>query len=526
MGSKPKNFLEWAKDVGSDGRVSMVGTIGGYEDAVNSGASFADHMMPPSDDYRGPIIASKTEYERAVAEGNPEAVRYISLDGESFSGQTQLYNPRAEGIPKISTDFENAATIRDIDTVSQEHNADDPSRVRMVEGTNTDIPGARMSQFGQFGGSVTGLVTAGIGLKNAINHGDTTGVIVAGADMTISSADLILDGAAAYGKVIAPGLQGAMSKANIVLTVADGVYQISQEEGLENKVARGAAVVATTGTAMAVGSAASGAVVAGAGVTAVAGTAAVVAAPIVATVAAGLVADAAVEAYKAENKLQDSISRSEDAIKNGNDEELSGAPALQNYQNLRHFALLETEALHEEGMTGQERAQRASNYEFSQDPEALEIIKQELQAKIEHYDNIIEEKDTWIPDIFEQDNVQDKWNAQIERARYVAALEELDLYEAEIDLYNEVQNEQHIAFTEESVIAPENPENINDGLEISPEEYGDENLDNWLDLEESETMYRIDQSLVAMSNSEDAPTVSERARPQINQNKIETIEIG
>lgn len=359
------------------------------------------------------------------------------------------------------------------------HNAPEFDNAREVTPITPEID-TRMSKFGGAGGGAAGSVLSYQGLEHAIERGDTTGIVISSADMAASTADLALDGSAAFGKTVPSSIVSNMGRANIALVLVDGVYQISQEEGLENQVARGVAVTATTAGAMTVGALATGATVTATGAAAVvATTAATVAAPVVAAVAVGMVADAAVDAYKAENSLGESIARSEQSVKTGEKVELNGAPSVQSYQNLNWFTICESEALMEDGMTRQDVVSKTKEHEFSNDPEALDNIQAELEAKIAEYDERIEGLDDWwIPNVLEQDDMQDKWMAQIDRARYVAALNELNDYRKDVDVYNskapdELVNRNGLAGSFDSALSNEDaslvaymPEEIK-GLDIS-----------------------------------------------------------
>ncbi|MGN7502263.1 MAG: hypothetical protein ACTHPO_04730 [Alphaproteobacteria bacterium] len=347
----------------------------------------------------------------------------------------------ADDKPTSSTDSDrtNSADTEKIIQTTDTPDAPDAQKTPAASADMDTPTSGKSGGFSSLGTSSAGIGMSVIGMKNALERGDETGIAVASADMTVSSADLILDGANAMGREVSSGLRGMATKANILITAVDGVYQISQEEGLENKTARGAAVVVTTGTAMTVGVAASTVVATGA-----LATTAVVAAPIAAAVTVGMATDAGVDAYKAQRSFEASIERSEQANKTAENTEPSGAPALQNYSNLRYFAIVESESLQDgTNLSRQELARKANEYAFSQDPEALDLMQDEIQAKVEHYDKIIEENDSWVPDFtrfFGQDEVQAKMDAQIERAKYVAALNELKEYRGEVADYEDAQS--------------------------------------------------------------------------------------
>lgn len=285
-----------------------------------------------------------------------------------------------------------------------------------------DVPHARASA----GVGAAGVALGVVGLKNSIEAGDNTGIAVSGLNVGTGALDVGIDAATALGKNAPTVLRGLATKANIAATVVDGVYQISQEEGVNNKVARGAAVGVTTSAAL--------------GTIAFVGTAtaAAVAAPVVVAVGVGVVADKAVEAYKVTNELDESIKRQERPIKVRNDVEPSGAPKLSNYTHLNLFAVQEGAAVpgtEGKNLSQQDKNSAVRNYEFSKDPAALKDLETRLQAKIDHYNKIIDKNDSWVHDsmrIFGQDEVDAKRMAQIERTQYMAAMNELKDYKKEL----------------------------------------------------------------------------------------------
>ncbi|MGH1403814.1 MAG: hypothetical protein ACRBDL_06180 [Alphaproteobacteria bacterium] len=320
-----------------------------------------------------------------------------------------------------------------------------------IKQTNTpDDPSAKMTKVTAIGASGAGVGLGIVGLTAAIKSGDNVGIAVSGVDVAVSSGDAILDGASAAGKNVSNALRGAAIKANVLVTVVDGVYQISQEEGLENKAARTGAVALTTGTALTVGAAASTVVAGGA----LAATA-TVAAPIVAAVAVGMTADAAVGAFKATESLEDAIKNNEKPVRKYDDVEADGAPKLTNYLNLKLFAMQEGDVPDgSEGLTMQEKAQVVSEHEYSKDPEALDDLEAKLQAKIDHYDEIIEENDSWVHDsvrfFWDDDEIDAKRQAQMDRTHYAAALNELKEYRKELEEFEGDKPEAEHSASEEN----------------------------------------------------------------------------
>ena len=295
---------------------------------------------------------------------------------------------------------------------------------------DADIGNTRLQSYAQGGGSAAGIAMGAMGFQNAYERGDGMGMVISATDVAVSSGDLVLD----MGQGFSDAAKGVAMKANIGITIADGIYQISQEEELDHQVARGAAVVTTTAAAFGTGAL----VTAGTGVVA---TVATVAAPITVAVAVGITTDAAVDAYKAQSSFEDSIANTEQGSESTNKLEESGAPSIQSYSNLRAFAIVEGDSpTGEDGLNRQEIAKQVLGHEYSQDPAALDKLEEELKAKVEHYDQIIEENDSWVPDftrIFGQDEVQEKMSAQVSRAPYVAALNELEKYRQDIAEYNQ-----------------------------------------------------------------------------------------
>lgn len=302
-----------------------------------------------------------------------------------------------------------------------------------AEVTKTKIPAAPevVHARASAGVGAAGLALGVVGLTNSIQEGEGKGIAVSGLNVGTGALDVGLDAAEALGRNAPMILRGIATKANIAATVVDGAYQISKEEGTNNKLARGAAVTATAGTGVGLGMAAAGVTTAGA-----AATVAVVTAPVVATVLVGVAADEAVESYKITEELNQSIKQQERPIKVRNETEVSGAPKLSNYSNLKLFAVKEGATPNGVAdVTPQEKSKLISEHEYSKDPDAVSDLETRLQAKINHYDKIIDKNDSWVHDsirIFGQDEVDAKQMAQIDRAHYMAAMNELKQYKQEL----------------------------------------------------------------------------------------------
>ena len=289
------------------------------------------------------------------------------------------------------------------------------------------------------GVGAAGLAMGIVGFNNAKAAGDGIGMGVSGTDVTVSSIDVGMDVATAFGKNISTVSRVCATRANLGVMLVDGAWQISREEGLDNKLARGGAVATTTGVAMGTGMAASA--VAGTGLAA---TFITVAAPVASAVAVGMATDAAVGAYKVTEDLEETFKRSEQAAKPREEVELSGAPKLTNYKNLNVFAIREGTMPEgsAEDLSFREKALIVREHEYSKDPDALKDLEGRLQEKVEHFDKIIEDNEGmtgWIHDsmrfFWASDEIDAQRDARIEGAHYKAALAELKDYREELEDY-------------------------------------------------------------------------------------------
>lgn len=150
----------------------------------------------------------------------------------------------------------------------------------------------------QAGSEAINIVTGVEDIQQGLEHGDKAKVAIGGSKVGVGSGGVIVTALQATGKVKIPaGVSGALGNANIAIMVADGVYQISLEEGATHKTERGVAVTTTALasigaahlTTAALGTA--GITAAGGGLAAVA----TVAAPLVVAAAAGYVVAKQVE---------------------------------------------------------------------------------------------------------------------------------------------------------------------------------------------------------------------------------------
>lgn len=171
--------------------------------------------------------------------------------------------------------------------------------------TGTTIPSSLTTASKAAAGAHIATGAAGIGLGtvglvNSIEQGDTGGAVIAGSNVASGAAHSTVQVLESAGNTIAPALKGGLAKANIVVTVVDGAYQIYKEDGAEHKLQRAGAVAATTGAAMGTGAVLTGGLtIGGAAATGAAGVATAVAAPVVvaagAAVAAGVAADTIID---------------------------------------------------------------------------------------------------------------------------------------------------------------------------------------------------------------------------------------
>lgn len=330
----------------------------------------------------------------------------------------------AENQPRMSSDVAASQT----DSLSFKL-ADDSVGTPPAVNDTSEVKPNISSRFNVAAGAA-GVAMGGMVLTNAIARGDAAQTAVSSADVGLGLGNIALD----FAPGISAGVKAAAVKLNIGVMVVDGALQVSREDELENKVKRGAAVASTAGASFGTMAAvnAAGAGIAGAGTAA----AITVAAPMVAAIAVGGIANAAVNAGKATEEVESRITAYEQPEKIDNAHEESGAPALVNYKNLKMFTMLEgqlPEGVNE--LSSQERAAFVNEHSFSQDPATLDALEEGLQAKIEHYDRIIEENDSVVPDSLRwisDDEVEAARDAKAARAPYVAAQAELSEYRQEI----------------------------------------------------------------------------------------------
>lgn len=149
------------------------------------------------------------------------------------------------------------------------------------------------------GGHSVGVVMSIHGLMHSDNMTDTT---LAASNLGVSTTGLVVEGlkqTGRYAPELLHSIEHGLGKANILLTVADGVHQVYKEDGAYHKVQRTGAVLTETAAATGTGSfVASGLVVDGVAATggvAVGGAIVTVALPIVTTLIVAKGADTVID---------------------------------------------------------------------------------------------------------------------------------------------------------------------------------------------------------------------------------------
>ena len=327
------------------------------------------------------------------------------------------------------------------------------------------IDTSRFRGVGNAGAASIGIVLGGMGLKDAIERGDTVGGVIAGTNVVTSVAQATEGIAAAAGRSI-PALTNAgkfILPLNIGLTVADGVYQISKEDTTQHKVERGVVVsaTATTGLLLSTAAATTGeaaaitTVVTGAAGTGVVGTGAaavaVAAAPVVLTVAAvtavAITGDAALKAKRAWDNVDESIAREGAAQKREGYKSEDGKPSVLAYKHIAVALLHHSENMKNENMNGTGALPRDARGRFKiqdfkkidlRDPKNLAELDRVLLASIKKQDDILKTNSNFL------DTVLPKWiahggetldkitMAQMERADLMGAREELRMYRMDL----------------------------------------------------------------------------------------------
>ncbi|MEZ0226963.1 MAG: hypothetical protein ACAH83_20595 [Alphaproteobacteria bacterium] len=324
----------------------------------------------------------------------------------------------------------------------------------------------RNAGTGNAGAAGLGIVLGGVGLHDAIERGDTTGGVIASANIataTVQATEGVLTAAGRTAPLVTK-VGKFIPGANLAMIAVDGAYQISQEKTTEAKVERGVVVGATTATALLAGTAvatAGEAAVITTGVTAVLGTGAaatgtaaiaVAAAPVVLTVAAaGAVAytgNAALESKRAWDNVDKQIAENGKPQERQGYKSEDGKPSVMGYKHIAVQLLHHSELLKTENMNGVAGMERDKNGRFKiqdfkkidmRDPKNIAELERVLATEIAKKDKIIKDNDSIVPKglrIFSGDSVDKMTMAQMDRADMAGALAELQMYKKKLQEYD------------------------------------------------------------------------------------------
>lgn len=333
-------------------------------------------------------------------------------------------------------------------------------------------------------GAGLGIGMGVVGLVDAVESGDKVGAGLATANIASGTAEAVV---AATGK----GLTTAgkfIPGANIALTVADGVYQISKEQTTEAKVERGVVVTATAGTGIALGAAAATPAVAGGIGTTVAAlgggaatvTAATVAAPVVLTAAAvvavGYTGNAALESKRAWDNVDKMIEESGRPQRRESYKSEDGKPSILGYKHIAFQLRQHSEHLMSGNMNGVAGLERDNNGRFKiqdikkidmRDPKNIAELERVLAAEIAKQDKIIRDNDSVVPKglrLFSGNSVDRMTNAQMERAGMAGALQEIQMYRKELQEYDAANPGNPATTGTSTPAAPQRPRNRGPGM--------------------------------------------------------------
>jgi hypothetical protein len=297
------------------------------------------------------------------------------------------------------------------------------------------------------GTSIAGAAVAVKGLYDGIKNGDKAQTALASGNLATSVATATVEVTKATSRGVTPALEGAIGKANIVLTVADGVYQISREDSLRHKVQRSGAVATTTGLGLTLG-AAGASVSEGAALTGALGTtgaaAAVAAAPLVLTGAAVMATAYTMEAairtaraYEALDKTREEFK----ATKLDLDKQPGAAPNVYEYKNLPAVMGDICKNIRDDHLgrqvdrntEGRIKNPRQLNLN---DPKTLAEYGRALDMQIEQEKTVVKENSSWIPRWIQWGEKAETFeNAQTVLAQLKAARDELTMYKSEVKEY-------------------------------------------------------------------------------------------
>ncbi len=301
------------------------------------------------------------------------------------------------------------------------------------------------------GTNIAGAVLSINGLHDGIKNRDTVETALGAGNLVTNSASTALEISKIAGHSASPALEGAIGKANIVLMVADGAYQISKEDGAKHKVQRATAVAATTGLSLTLGTAAATTAETAALTSAVgtAGTALIVAAaPVVLTAAAvtaaAYTAEATIQSARAHENLDESRSGLV-ATRLHIESQLGAGPNAYQYKNLpavigdisRNMRDEQLGGRPERNADGRVKDPRQLNLN---DPRTLAEYEHALGREIERQEIVLRENSSWVPRWLRGGEAAVKFeDAQTALKQLEAAREELMSYKAELKAYNQTR---------------------------------------------------------------------------------------
>lgn len=364
-----------------------------------------------------------------------------------------LFNQIASTAGPVTPGASLRIEVIDRKNVVYDSNLSDRPALSATPSPKTDIPPAGDSPVLAKGSGLSrtagaaGVGMAAVGLNNALANKDRTGAAIAGADLAVSTADLAADTAKSLGKNVPGALGKAFAKANVAVTVADGIYQVSQEKTVEHKLERAAAVTATAGTGIGIGT-----VAAGIGAAGTAATAATVAAPVVAAVAVGVTADAAIDARRAwsnyekiasENRAQPTKNEN---MKLHND---TGAPSIYRFKNLPAALTEVSRDMNDRNMGNTAPRTKDGIIDLTQqrkldmmDPRNRAEFEKALNHNIDKQSKIIKDNESVLPNwtrIFSTDEVAKMEMAKMKLEQLQAAKTEFEMFKKDVTSYNNTQ---------------------------------------------------------------------------------------
>lgn len=250
----------------------------------------------------------------------------------------------------------------------------------------TDIPHASHSPVSSKAAGGAGVAMSAMGLSSGVQSGDVGQMIISGADLALNGADMVKD------------FKGALTKGNMIITLADGAYQVLNEDGLAHKGQRAVGVAVNAGLGATAAATTAGAIAA-AGVTS---SVAVIGAPIVAAAAVGygiaVISDTAIETARIYEKEAQRFSADFDGLKHGTAlryrlgtdfvEELKKLDGTQATQAVDENGLNRNALIMKDGTTlfigGDGGLTNASDLDLS-NPDHFTAMQNALDKKIENF---------------------------------------------------------------------------------------------------------------------------------------------